>query len=694
MKFKGLLFTIFFLSAVISVTAADSSSVKAEIEASLRKAGNTNDSIKAYYNLFDVSPRSEYTPILRNIYRLADKNGDTSVKLDVIRHLANTYALNDSVLQILRAMTADLPTSIDQHQTLMYIRIARILNNSMAASEAERQVRLREILHEYTNKDHYSTDERIILLFSLCAYLSNTAEGELLMKYTDELENLINSAPNTIVPIKNQFYTYSSSLFTNSGNHERAVSAVRELLRQTDLLQKEYEEKGRSYRKFHRQRYGMYRRLLLNYPALSIGEVDSIYSMAKTITEIDPDAKLMYDRYRLLDIAYLMAHEKYQEAAPLIQDALTKFKSQSSYRNFLLDQLNIAAQHTDDKDLQLFAAREYNKHLQEQIQFKSEERLRELQVIYDLQKIKESNQDLEIKNRQLQIDAHENIIVISIVALIVVILITVVTFLMYLRAKQMSVSALHANKSLEHERSVSRRHYDDLMRSRNELNKSNLQKADLINSLGHEMRTPLTAISDFTKIIVDSVDDERQPYLLHFGQIITHNVELLEAISRDILDISLLDGDDITVSRRMTDASTMCEMVVETLRQTTHTGVEMTFISPDTPASFVTDPQRVEQVLINLLKNSVRFTHEGEITLTYEADKQKGKIRFIVTDTGCGISEEQRKTLFNKVHKGEHHSGSGIGLYLCQIIARRLDGTISLDADYTDGARFVLTLPL
>lgn len=108
----------------------------------------------------------------------------------------------------------------------------------------------------------------------------------------------------------------------------------------------------------------------------------------------------------------------------------------------------------------------------------------------------------------------------------------------------------------------------------------------------------------------------------------------------------------------------------------------------------MTDPQRVEQILINLLKNSVRFTHSGEINLTYNVIPKQGKIQFIVTDTGCGIAPEQQKKLFTGNHGSDHHSSHGIGLYLCQMIARRLNGSVTLDPSYTNGARFVLTIPL
>ena len=694
MKLKGLTIIWTFIFAVTPFITIAQSSLKNELKAKIAEARTPDDSIKALYNLFDISPRREQIPLLEQIYNIAEARRDAATELDVVRHLANAYYGNDSVLQILHSTAVNLPASVDQHQTLMFIRINRIIANSMSATEAERQMRLREILHEYSNKEHYSVDERILLLFSLCAYLSNTTEGDLLVKYTDELEQLITSAPQTIIPIKNHFYSSAAVLFTNVKNHEKAVNAARELLNQTEILQKQYERQGRIYRKFNRQRYSMYRRMLINYPALTINEVDSIYNLALNAAKNNPDAEADLKEYKITTIAWLMAHKQFEQAAPIIKESIEKLGGKTSYYPFLLDQLNIAAEHTDNKDLQLFAARQFNKHLQDQLKFKSEERLRELQVIYDLYKIKEANKDLEHRNREMQIESHQTILTVSIVALVIVILITIITFLMYIRAKQMSVSVMHANESLEHERSVSRRHYDDLVKSRNELNKANMQKTDLINTLGHEMRTPLTAISDFTKIITDSTDDSDRPYLQHFAQIITHNVELLEAISRDILDISLLDGEEITLNRRLVNVNEICDMVMETMRQTTHSHVAMKFDPPQTPATIMTDPQRVEQILINLLKNSVRFTHSGEINLTYNVIPKQGKIQFIVTDTGCGIAPEQQKKLFTGNHGSDHHSSHGIGLYLCQMIARRLNGSVTLDPSYTNGARFVLTIPL
>lgn len=107
-----------------------------------------------------------------------------------------------------------------------------------------------------------------------------------------------------------------------------------------------------------------------------------------------------------------------------------------------------------------------------------------------------------------------------------------------------------------------------------------------------------------------------------------------------------------------------------------------------------TDKLRLQQILTNLLTNSTKFTCEGEISLSYQAD-QENKLAYIaVTDTGCGIPKEKQGAVFNRFEKlDDYKSGAGLGLSICTLIADRLDGVLSLDPDYENGARFIFTHP-
>ena len=108
-----------------------------------------------------------------------------------------------------------------------------------------------------------------------------------------------------------------------------------------------------------------------------------------------------------------------------------------------------------------------------------------------------------------------------------------------------------------------------------------------------------------------------------------------------------------------------------------------------------TDPQRVEQVLINLLSNAAKFTDEGSVSLSYAFDAEHKHITFAVADTGIGIPAGKETVIFERFEKLDSHTqGSGLGLYISSLLARLLGGEIRVDTAYTDGARFLFTIPV
>lgn len=105
------------------------------------------------------------------------------------------------------------------------------------------------------------------------------------------------------------------------------------------------------------------------------------------------------------------------------------------------------------------------------------------------------------------------------------------------------------------------------------------------------------------------------------------------------------------------------------------------------------DVRYLQQVIINLLNNAIKFTDEGTVTL--ELQKEKSEIVFSVTDTGIGIPLEKQKLVFRRFEKlDEFKQGTGLGLSICQTIIEKMGGRIFVDPEYKNGARFVFTLPL
>ncbi|MDE7123541.1 MAG: HAMP domain-containing histidine kinase, partial [Alistipes sp.] len=144
------------------------------------------------------------------------------------------------------------------------------------------------------------------------------------------------------------------------------------------------------------------------------------------------------------------------------------------------------------------------------------------------------------------------------------------------------------------------------------------------------------------------------------------------------------------------DIVPLCQQAIQTPNRTRQEGVACRLGCPVAHFTMQTDAYRLSQVLINLLTNAGKFTSEGSITLGVLPDKALGEVRFSVTDTGPGIPLDKQERVFDRFEKleGNLKHGTGLGLAICRQIVTIFGGRIWIDPDYTDGARFVFTLPI
>ena len=220
------------------------------------------------------------------------------------------------------------------------------------------------------------------------------------------------------------------------------------------------------------------------------------------------------------------------------------------------------------------------------------------------------------------------------------------------------------------------------------------RKNMFLSNMSHEVRTPLNAIVGFSAVLTDedeSFDDESRR---EFSEIIKVNSFQLLKLINDILDFSDFENDNITFNIRTHDAVKLCNEVVETVMASRKLEVEMRF---DTDLSVLmrdTDDARLRQVLINLLVNATKFTEQGSIVLELKM-ADAGTALFSVTDTGCGIPPEKQHLIFERFEKlNDFVQGSGLGLSICQLIVKYMNGKLWVDSGYTRGARFCFTHPL
>lgn len=220
------------------------------------------------------------------------------------------------------------------------------------------------------------------------------------------------------------------------------------------------------------------------------------------------------------------------------------------------------------------------------------------------------------------------------------------------------------------------------------------RKNMFLSNMSHEVRTPLNAIVGFSAVLTDedeSFDDESRR---EFSEIIKVNSFQLLKLINDILDFSDFENDNITFNIRTHDAVKLCNEVVETVMASRKLEVEMRFDTDLSVLMLDTDDARLRQVLINLLVNAAKFTEQGSIVLELKMADADTAL-FSVTDTGCGIPPEKQHLIFERFEKlNDFVQGSGLGLSICQLIVKYMNGKLWGDSGYTRGARFCFTHPL
>ena len=234
----------------------------------------------------------------------------------------------------------------------------------------------------------------------------------------------------------------------------------------------------------------------------------------------------------------------------------------------------------------------------------------------------------------------------------------------------------------------------DLRVAKDRAEESNRLKSAFLANMSHEIRTPLTSIVGFSDVLAvgGSTEEEQQSYY----QIIKTNSDLLLRLINDILDLSRLEANRVTLTWEECDVVQLCSQVVASVSFSRQSS-ENQFLFTTSFESFrmVTDVQRMQQVMINLLSNANKFTKCGKITLDFSVNEETQMAVFSVTDTGCGIPKEKQGLVFERFEKlNEYAQGTGLGLSICKLIVHKWKGSIWIDPDYTGGARFVFSHPL
>jgi signal transduction histidine kinase len=223
-------------------------------------------------------------------------------------------------------------------------------------------------------------------------------------------------------------------------------------------------------------------------------------------------------------------------------------------------------------------------------------------------------------------------------------------------------------------------------------------KSEFVATMSHELRTPLNAIIGYAGLMQEGIGGALSP--AHSGQVsrIGLSAQHLLTLINDVLSIARLDAEGEDIAQRRAD---IAEVVRDCAAMT-----EPLFLEPalrftvDAPPSLIitTDPDRVRQIVINLLSNAAKFTSEGEVTLRLDHDVARNVVVISVSDTGPGIASEHRERIFEAfwqvdMNTTRRHGGTGLGLSLSRRLAGLLGGELTVSSETGTGSTFTLTLP-
>ena len=240
----------------------------------------------------------------------------------------------------------------------------------------------------------------------------------------------------------------------------------------------------------------------------------------------------------------------------------------------------------------------------------------------------------------------------------------------------------------------------ELERARAEAEQANQVKSEFLANMSHELRTPLNAIIGYSQILQeDAADEGNTAAIADLKKIETAGNHLLSLIN-DILDLSKIEAGKMEVFIERLDIPALAQdvrLMVEPLAAKNRNKLSIT-CAPGI-ATMQCDVTKVKQSLLNLLSNASKFTKDGRIGLAISRDPERpGTVRFAVSDTGIGITEEQQGRLFQAFQQADNsttrqYGGTGLGLVITRSFARMLGGDLTVRSVPGEGSVFTLSLP-
>lgn len=247
-----------------------------------------------------------------------------------------------------------------------------------------------------------------------------------------------------------------------------------------------------------------------------------------------------------------------------------------------------------------------------------------------------------------------------------------------------------------------RRREIDLLAAKRSADAASEAKTQFLATMSHEIRTPLNAIIGMTELIRETPLSSEQA---EFSRMVSSNAEALLFLVNDLLDSVKIEAGQVDIEQIPFDVRDVVDSVLMILSvRAEPKGLELVAdLDPALPGRFVGDPNRLRQVLMNLIGNAIKFTDAGEVLVQAEASgagaEDRRELRIAVTDTGVGISPANQQRVFERfvqvdASTARRFSGTGLGLNISRALVQLMGGSIHLESTLGRGSTFEVRLPL
>jgi len=225
-------------------------------------------------------------------------------------------------------------------------------------------------------------------------------------------------------------------------------------------------------------------------------------------------------------------------------------------------------------------------------------------------------------------------------------------------------------------------------------------KSDFIATVSHELRTPLAAIYGCAQTLLRSDVELNEPDQARLLEVIAQESERLTRIVGDILLANQIEAGRLKLKDLEFDVDVLAREVVEEVQAslTGDEGITLDLVAPESLGRVSGDEDKLRQVLLNLIDNAVKYSPDGG-RVELQVEPRGSGLRFAVRDEGLGIPREEQQRIFGKFYRVDPQQtrgvgGTGLGLYICRELVRRMEGRVSVSSREGEGSTFVVDLPL